>query len=265
MTKVGDALFIQVDPPVDAIVRVDTETGAATPFVKGGWKVVSGPEGLWVLCCDWLVKVDPDTGKELLRIEKGGSVALGDGAVWLLDQVGLHRIDPKKGTVGDPIGPGGALCAVDKGMAIAFGSAWLACKEGGVARLDIQTGKFVEIETPEGSHTLAVTDDAMWVTNYKSSSVSRIDPATNTATTIEGIGSGIGITAGGGFVWVSDPTGIAQLDPATGAIVGHIDLGPGLYYELVWDDGTIWASTRSDKIVKIDASQVSPPADGSGG
>ena len=71
--------------------------------------------------------------------------------------------------------------------------------------------------------------------------------------TIDGIGSSVGITAGGGYVWSADSVGIARIDPASGRIVGHLAVPPGSYYELVWDDGVIWASTRSSRLLKIDA------------
>ena len=105
MAKDGGALWVQVDPPVDAIVRIDVATGFTIPAVPGGWKAKAGPEGLWVVCCDWLVRVDPATGSEMLRVPMGGAFALGDGAAWLMNDAGLHRIDPSTGTVGEPIGP----------------------------------------------------------------------------------------------------------------------------------------------------------------
>src|SRR5215218_3228889 len=65
MTKAGGSLWIQVDPPVDAIVRVDVVTGSGTPAVPLGWKAKSGAEGLWVVCCNWLAQVNPTTGQEM--------------------------------------------------------------------------------------------------------------------------------------------------------------------------------------------------------
>ena len=72
------------------------------------------------------------------------------------------------------------------------------------------------------------------------------------------MGSGVGITTGGGFVWASDETGIATIDPATAAIVGRLPLGAAEYYELVWDDGVIWVSTRTGSILRVDSSKAVP-------
>jgi hypothetical protein len=259
MTKAGGALWIQVDPPIDAIVRIDLATGATISAVPLGQKPKSGPEGLWIMCCDWIVRVDPLTGKELLRIPSGGAFALADGAVWLANDDGLHRIEASTGVVGDPIGPSvSSVCASPKDLAVAFESAWLACKEGTVVRITLSGGHVTSIPTAAGAHTLAIADDAVWVTNYQAGSVSRIDPSTNDVTTLQGAGSGVGIISGGGFVWASTDTGIAKIDPATKAIVGEIDLGPGAYYELVWDNGIIWVSTRGSRVLKVDSSTATP-------
>jgi hypothetical protein len=260
MTKVGTALWIQVDPPVDAIVRIDAESGVAEPVVSGAIKTRSGAEGVWVACCDGIARVDAATGKELLRVPLDGAFALAEGSVWTLSERGLQRLDPGTGAVvGKPLGSIDPYeCQSWKDMAVAFGSAWLACKEGKVVRIDAASGKVTGITTELGAHTFALTDAAVWVTNYQAGSVSRIDPATNQVTTIEGAGSGVGITSGGGHVWASTPRGIAKIDPATAAIVGTVYLGPGAYYELVWDDGIIWASTRGNRVLKIDASKAEP-------
>jgi streptogramin lyase len=257
MTKAGGALWIQVDPPVDAIVRIDLATGATKSAVPLGWMPKSGPEGLWIVCCDWLVRVDPVTGKELLRIPSGGAFALADGAVWLMNDDGLHRIDPTSGVVGEPVGPSrSAVCDSSRDLAVAFESAWLACKEGTVIRIALSDGDVTSIPTAAGAHTFTIAEGAVWVTNFAAGSVSRIDPSTNSVTTIPGVGAGVGITSGGGFVWAATETGVAKIDPATNAIVGELDLGPGRYYELVWDNGIIWVSTTGSRVLKVDSSKT---------
>ena len=256
MTKSGGDLWVQVDPPVDAIVRLDLATGSATSAVPAGHKAESGPEGLWVLGGGWLSRIDPASGKEDLRIPMGGAFALGDGVAWLLNDGGLHRIDVATGTVGEPVPLDGAFqCANTKGLVVAFESAWLACKEGHVVRIDVATGATRSIATGVGAHSFAVTEDAVWVTNYQANTVSRIDPLTDAVTTIDGVGHGVGITTGGGSVWASTRTGIARIDPATASIVEEVHLGSGEYYELVWDEGIIWVSTRGPRVLKVDPSK----------
>ena len=96
------------------------------------------------------------------------------------------------------------------------------------------------------------------MTNYQAGIVSRIDPKSNQVTRIKGAGGGVGITVGGGYIWASADTGIAKIDPATNKIVSVVDLGFGEYYELVWDDGYIWASTRGPHVLKIDPARQTP-------
>jgi DNA-binding beta-propeller fold protein YncE len=256
MTKAGGALWIQVDPPVDAIVRIDVESGAAAPAIPGGTDAKFGAEGLWVACCDGMARVDPATGKETLRVGLDGAFALADGWVWTLSGAGLQRLDPATGkSVGKPVASDPEDCRAWKDLIVAFDSAWLACKEGKVVRIDASSGTMTSIATGSGAHTLAVTEEAVWVTNYQANSVSRIDAETNEVVTIEDAGSGVGIATGGGSVWASTRTGIARIDPTTAAIVDTVDLGPGSYYELVWDDGIIWVSTRGRRVLKVDPSR----------
>jgi hypothetical protein len=260
MTNAGGALWIQVDPPVDAIVRIDVATGVSVPAIPGGIKTRAGPEGLWVACCDGIARVDAATGKKQLQVPLDGAFALAEGWVWTLSDRGLQRVDPETGaTIGKPVGRiDPEECQSWKDMSVAFGSAWLACKEGKVVRINVATGEVTSIPTALGAHTFAVTDEAVWVTNYQAGSVSQIDPKTNRVTTIEGAGSGVGITSGGGHIWAATQSGIVKIDPAKAAIVGTVYLGIGDYYELVWDDGVIWASTRGTRVLKVDPSTAEP-------
>ena len=259
LAKAGDALWIQVDPPVDAIVRIDIATGESKPVVPLGHKVKFGSEGLWVLGGGWLARVDPVTGAEMVKVPMGGGFALADGAVWLYNERGLHRIEPATGRIGKPIGPDlASVCVAPKDLLIAFESAWVACKEGKVVRVELSNGDLTRIETETGAHTLAMTDDAVWVTNYQAGSVSRIGAKSNDVTTIPGAGSGVGIVVGDGYVWAAAPAGIAKIDPTTASIVGTIPLGEGQYYDLVWDDGIIWTSTRGSRVLKVDPAQARP-------
>ena len=257
MALAGGALWIQVDPMVNAIVRVDTATGSTLPTARSGRRVKFGPEGLWVVGPDWVARLDPATGSEVQRLPIGGAFAIGDGAVWLVNKTGLHRIDAATGVAADPIPSDPARhCLEWKEMVVAFDRAWLACKEGMVIAIDLQSGATTAIPTAAGAHTFGVLPDSVWVTNYQVGSVSRIDPDTYEVTSVAGAGSGVGITAGDGYVWAAFGSGIAKIDPATATIIGTIDLGRGEYYELVWDAGVIWASTRTSKILKIDSTKL---------
>jgi len=247
-------LWVQVDPPVDSVVRVDKATGEVVPMVAAGRFAASGPEGLWVVSGDWLVKIDPTSGAELLKVSSGGALDVAEGSVWLRTESGkLLSVDPDSGKTSLVAKTDPASCLEPKRLEIAFGYAWQSCKEGAVVRMALDGSQTSVIPTEAGAHSWTVTDDAVWVTNYEAGSVTRIDPDTGGTTTIPGAGEGVGITSGGGFVWAADFMGISQIDPDTNEIVGHLDVGPGEYYELVWDDGVIWASTRTARLLKIQA------------
>jgi hypothetical protein len=256
MALAGEYLWIQVDPPVDAIVRINVHTGEAEPVIPAAYKARSGRDGLWVSCCDGIVRVDPASGEKLLSVPMDGAFAVGEDGVWILTEAdGLQEVDPGTGVLGAGSGPfDGSLCGEGwKDLVVAFGSGWLACKIGDVVRIDIAIGEATVIHTGPGAHTFPLTEDAVWVTNYQEGgSVSRIDPASNEVRTTPGAGSGIGITYGDGYIWASTGTGIAQLDPASGEILREFRLGFGWFYELIWDDGIIWVSTTTDKVLKVD-------------
>ena len=100
----------------------------------------------------------------------------------------------------------------------------------------------------------------MWITNYQANTVSRIDPATNTVVaTIEGVGSGVGITAGDGDIFASTRAGgILRIDPATNEArtVAHLDGWP---YGLAYGEGELWATNADTGVVyRLDDTMLDP-------
>jgi hypothetical protein len=256
MTMNDGALWIQVDPPIDAIVRIDIETGSAEPAIPQSTEAKAGSDGLWAACCDGIARIDPETNEHLVEVVMDGAFAVGESGVWILtENAGLQEVDPISGDLGDSVAPfDGSVCTEGwKDLVVAFGAGWLACKEGKVVRIDVETGVATVLLTGPGAHTFALTEDAVWVTNYQEGgSVSRINPETDEILTTPGAGSGIGITYGDGFIWASTGTGIAQIDPDSAAIVREFPIGRGWFYELIWDDGIIWASTTTRDVLKVD-------------
>jgi hypothetical protein len=253
MTLVGDALWVQVDAPTDALVRIDITTGAIVPVVPGAHRARAGDFGIWTWGQDFRVRLDPVTGRELVRIDSGGQLAAGTDGLWALSDGMLERLDPLTGAVEATLEIDGSACG-QKDLAVGFGSAWLTCKGGSVDRVDLATGALVRIETSEGSHTPLVTSDAVWVTNYIANTTSRIDPATNAVLTKADIGGGIGITEGGGFVWVAADRELVALNP-TGTVIRRVAAPAARYlYDLVWTEEGIWASSAGRLLYLIDVS-----------
>lgn len=252
-TKVaGGGAWIQVDPPVDQVVKVDSLTGEPTVKIDAGRSIGTDGSEVWVARGPaGLVKVDPNTGEELLAVQGGGSyAAVGGGSVWSLHDGGIGRWNT---TTGELL----AVIAIDVAevteLLFAHGALWVTAKEDGlVLRIDPATNAVVAtIESGPGAHGLAADENGLWVTNYRANSVSRIDPGTNeVVATIEGVGSGVGIAAGGGATWVSTQgEGISRIDPATNEAELVVDLPFEWNYGVAYDDGVLWISSVEKKLV----------------
>jgi DNA-binding beta-propeller fold protein YncE len=180
-----------------------------------------------------------------------GHFALAGGSVWVLNADGVHQVTPATGTVARTIVPEGRMCDDVKDIAVGFDALWAACKHGSVNRVDLATGKLTAIPTETGSHTFLVSDDAVWVTNYEAGSTSRIDPATNAVQSIHGVGSGIGITEGGGFVWAATTSEFVALD-SEGEVKRRLAVPEAqFWYDLIWTEQGIWGSTAGSSVYLI--------------
>jgi len=237
--------WIQVDPPVDQLVKVDSASGAVTLRVDGGTSAAIAEDAVWVTVAgEETRKLDPATGAVLLSAPTPGAyyLSVGAGGVWVPADGGIVRLDPTSGA-------SVATIAIDADqitdLAAADDGVWVTDKVAGrVFRVDPATNQVVaEIPTGAGAHDLAIDEHAVWVTNYQANTVSRIDRTTNViTTTIEGQGSGVGIVAGGGAVWVSTrDVGIARIDAASNEVVSFAEL-LGWNYGVAYGDGELWVS-----------------------
>ena len=243
--------WIQVDPPVDQLVKVDAETGTVTMTVDGGTAAAIGTDAVWVTVGGQETqKIDPETGEVLLTVTTPSAfyVAVGAGSVWVPTTDGVARIDPDTGDIVATIPIAGDmtdLAADDAGV-------WVTDKGAGlVRRIDPATNVVVaEIPTGAGAHDLAIDGSGVWVTNYSDGTVSRIDAATNeVVATIEGVGSGVGIDAGGDAIWVSTQgLGISRIDPETNEVVRVAELD-GWSYGVAYGDGELWVSSVDHELV----------------
>lgn len=243
--------WIQVDPPVDQVVKVDAASGTVTVTIDGGRGAAIGEDAVWVVDGRETRKLDPERGNVLLTAStpEANYVAVGAGAVWVSAEGGIARLDPASGDVA-------ATIAIDAeevtDLAAAGDGIWVTDKVGGrVFRVDPTTNAVVaEIATGAGAHDLAIDEHGVWVTNYQANTVSRIDPATNeVVATIEGIGSGVGISAGGGAIWVSTKgQGISRIDPDSNKAVLVAEL-PEWNYGVAYGDGELWVSSVDKQLV----------------
>lgn len=96
---------------------------------------------------------------------------------------------------------------------------------------------------------------SLWVANYGSATLSRVDPATNKVTGTVKVGAGpCGLAAGPGAIWV-DGYGtdtVERVDPRTLKRTRSIPAGPGVW-DVAFDGRYVWADDNSNgTVVKID-------------
>jgi YVTN family beta-propeller protein len=248
-TKYGfDGIWIQVDPPIDQMIRIDTDTGSVAMAIDGGAGVAFTDDALWVALPGQaeFQKLDPVSGDTLASIsEKTAYLASGAGSIWAVAFDGrVIRVDPETGELLAAI-PIEATELTD--IAVSDDGAWVTAKEDGrVFRIDPATNRVVaDIRTGAGAHGIVIDGSGVWVTNYRANTVSRIDPAANeVVATVEGVGSGVGITAGDGAIWVSTQgQGISRIDPTTNEAALVVKLPNEWNYGIAYADGDLWISS----------------------
>jgi DNA-binding SARP family transcriptional activator/outer membrane protein assembly factor BamB len=179
-----------------------------------------------------LVVVDPETVSVVDAIPIGGTaagIAVGEGSVWVgnADDRTLLRIDPETRAVRARI----PLDSAPSGVAVGAGTVWVLSEAARtVARVDVATetvlatipvrGRLINVKTfpPQ----IVVGGGSVWVDH--GGAVSRIDPATDTATTVRESGAPL-IAYGDDALWVAAGVAgeqLARLDPRTGGALDRV-------------------------------------------
>ncbi len=139
-------------------------------------------------------------------------------------------------------------------MALATDAVWVTAKDArSVLRIDPDTNAVVaEIPTDAEPQDLVVDDSGVWVTHdYVGGSVQLIDPGTNEVrTTMENLGSG-GVTAGGGYIWVTSTSiGITRIDPQTYETSVVLELNER-NYDLAYEEDELWVTSTSGWVYRL--------------
>ena len=87
--------------------------------------------------------------------------------------------------------------------------------------------------------------------------VTRIDPASNATITITGPGSGVGLAAGGGYVWASTREDLFRIDPATNQATKVVHIG-GWPYGIGFLDDVLWVVDGTDAVYGIPIAELLP-------
>ncbi|HET9909358.1 MAG TPA: hypothetical protein VFQ23_22110 [Anaerolineales bacterium] len=117
-----------------------------------------------------------------------------------------------------------------------------------------------------GPTTLAATSDSIWVESHREDIVTRIDPLENKEVTrLEDAPVHCSVASGGGFVWAAqahsdgspslDEGRVTKIDPASGAVVGSIELPTAC--GVTADDNDLWVtSPMGSKVVRYDVATL---------
>jgi ABC-type oligopeptide transport system substrate-binding subunit len=197
--------FVQIEPKTGKIVRQ-----IAAPFSDVGYFAVNG-DTLWVADFDSpsLSKVDISLGREVERFDLAP--------------------DPEDQ-------PGGSFSVVVGG-----GSIWVARKEGGIVRVDSATGEIQHRFPSLFAFGLAYGDGSIW--SAGGGRVSRIDPATNAVTNVDGLHAAR-VQAAGGFGWAAnETTGELYKIDRHGDVAATYRTGLGARAVSV-GDGVVWVGNQ---------------------
>lgn len=235
------------------------------PGACGAMEVAFG--SLWVASCrdQSIYRVDLSTRSVAATIETGladadGELSLAAGAasLWVLSDARgeLTRIDAATNEVV------GRIEVLPRSYCAAFGfdSVWVTNSvdderghAGSVQRIDPATNRVIAtIPTGPDPRFLAAGEGAVWTFNWADGSVSRIDPADNTALElpVSLLGGGGDIATGGGRVWIRGAqTLLATIDPATNQVdrlygpaegSGAVRVAEDIVWVTAHDTKTVW-------------------------
>jgi len=218
-----------------AVVRVDAQTRQVTATIPVGGQlggIAATAQAIWISVFDGgtVGRIDPATNAVVDRIAVGGQptgIAVGaDGSVWIGNLDGsVSRVDPSSDAVTARVAlPSGASALLPLG-----GLVWVGLQSGSLVSLDPATNALSgpAVNLSRDVDALTDTPNGLWVCTFDGTA-DRIDPSSRTAARrVKLPGRASGIAFAGGVVWVSlyDLRLVADLDPATGALLGAVHTG----------------------------------------
>jgi YVTN family beta-propeller protein len=155
-----------------------------------------------------------------------GGVAVGDGSIWAAyGDSTVCRIEPASMRIVSTTFAGNGPSAI----AFGHGSLWVV--NGGQSTVTHFDGPLYgpapEISVGRRPSGVAVGGGAVWVTGTAADNVTRIDPSTNSVTSIPVGRAPVGIAYRAGAVWVanSDDGTVSRIDPRMNQVVATIRVG----------------------------------------
>ena len=135
------------------------------------------------------------------------------------------------------------------GAAVACGSAGAKPKPKGIPNYGPIVKKAIRTDVqPCG---VVAGFGAIWVTNYASGTLQRIDPATNRVTATLKVGAQpCGLAVGAGAVWINGygTNSVERVDPQSMNLVQHIQVGQAPF-DVLFANDLLWTTNQMDKNV----------------
>jgi DNA-binding SARP family transcriptional activator/DNA-binding beta-propeller fold protein YncE len=218
-------------------------------------------------------KQDPPQARAAIgrrRVVVGGALVAIAPAAWILDRV-LADDTPAAVKVAPP-----AVVAVDAKTnrvvaSITAGSApsVLAADEGGIWVGDARDGTVTRVDpsTRRVVHTIGIDAPAIdmatglgsvWVATGSFGSILRIDPQIDRR--VDGFDLAPGdpivptasaVAVANGRLWAGAFSGLVRIDPRSGAIVQHVDLGQAPALRIATGNGYLWATLITQRITRV--------------
>lgn len=187
----------------------------------------------------------------------GHGIAVAGGAVWVGDvrQNRVVRIDPNSNTIV------ASMTVKSPGDIVATDSAvWVTSQDANrVIRIDPFTNKIVaEIKVGSRPQRLALGGGSLWVLNYRSRSINRIDPQANTvigdAYRVPPFPHTLAYIKDQLWVGCEGDSALVRIDPERGTRVGElIPVGPAPF-TTIFDGHSVWvADYLNGELMHFDA------------
>lgn len=256
--RVGANSLAVLDPSSNTVV------GSAPVGARPG-AIAFGSGSLWVANMDdqTVSRVDPATLRTTRYLALDGvptGIAASGNAIWVVESdpgasaVFVNRLDPEFDAVGPAVRIGNVVPGGPGAVATHGNAVWVAPSSGLLTRLDPATARIAHRFDPNaGPTTMAVDNNAVWLTDSEANNVTRIDSTGLQTSTAVGNGpSGIAVGAGG--VWVADSqdNAVVRIDPNTRSVTATIAVGRSPTGVAV-GAGSIWVANSGDgTVTRID-------------
>ena len=265
VTHVADGSLSQFDDEGSFVRRIDL--GAAPFDVADRGTANTASTGARVVTSAGVKEIDARSGG---IFDEPGLVASAVDAnsreIWVTTPIGIARLSAAS-TSGPPeaifvpneleeFPPFRDIALTETDTAWLIGGAFTPT----LWRLDLAASEpEATIALPSVPHSIAATDEAVWVTALLDDVVWRIDPATNEVVTTIPVGRGAGgVAADASGVWVAaslDGT-VTRIDPRTNAVAETIDVG-GRPVDISAGPSGVWVvSDRASAQAEDDALKI---------